>query len=140
MSKAGPIVIIEDDEDDREIFEKIVRELEIPNQIKGFPETNAAFDYLCATRDRPFIIFCDINLPGKNGLDFKRMIDKDPELRKKSIPFLFFSTQANQQDVNEAYTQMIVQGFFKKGNDYNEMKAMLKTIFAYWECCKHPNA
>jgi len=140
MSKSGPILIIEDDEDDMEIFESIVRDLEIPNKIRWFPETESAYEFLETTKERPFVIFCDINLPGKNGLDFKRNIDKNPELRKKSIPFLFFSTQANQRDVDEAFTQMIVQGFFKKGTNYQEMKAMLKTIFDYWRCCKHPNS
>ena len=139
MSKSGPIIIIEDDADDKEIFESIVRDLNINNEIVWFIEAKSAFSFLKTTNKKVFLIFCDINLPGKNGIEFKRDIDNDPELRKKGIPFVFLSTQANQNDINEAYLKMTVQGFFKKGNNYNEMKAMLKNIFEYWKNSLHPN-
>src|SRR5690606_33332163 len=113
MSKSGPIVIIEDDADDKEIFESIVRDLNLRNEIVWFTETKSAFSFLKATDKKVFLIFCDINLPGKNGIEFKREIDADPKLRKKSIPFVFLSTQASQRDINEAFITITVQGFFK---------------------------
>ncbi|MBK6266175.1 response regulator [Marivirga sp. S37H4] len=140
MSKSGPIVIIEDDEDDKEIFESIVRELGIQNEIKWFVETESAFDFLKTTDEKVFLIFSDINLPGKNGIQFKYDIDADPELRKKSIPFVFLSTYASQKDVEEAYIKVTVQGFFIKGTDYGEIKKMLQHIFEYWKNSKHPNS
>lgn len=139
MSKNGPIILIEDDADDKAIFEMIIRDLNIPNPVIWFDNTLATYKFLCTTEDSPFLIFCDINLPGQNGLEFKKQIDEIPELRKKSIPFMFFSTTATQEDVNEAYTQMTVQGFFKKGYDYEGMKNMISTIFEYWSICRHPN-
>jgi CheY-like chemotaxis protein len=139
MPKHGPLVIIEDDEDDIKIFTEVVRELKIKNEVKWFTHTDAAFSYLMSTEDKIFVIFCDINLPGKNGLDFKRDIDCNPELRKKSIPFIFYSTVARESDVNAAYINMTVQGFFKKGNSHDEIKNTLQIIFDYWMLCKHPN-
>ena len=138
--KQRPIILVEDDEADMEIFSEVVRELQIENEIKWFPTTDSAFEFLLATEEKVFLIFCDINLPGKNGLDFKRDIDSNPELRKKSIPFIFYSTAAHQHDVNDAYTQMTVQGFFKKENTYPKVKIVLQKIFDYWSLCKHPNA
>ena len=140
MSKSGPIVLVEDDLDDRDLFESAVEELNLGNKIVWFPETESAMEFLNTTNKRVFIIFCDINLPGKNGLEFKKDIDADPELRKKSIPFVFFSTNTNQKDVNEAYQEMVVQGFFKKPNGYVSLKAMLSNILMYWQTCKHPNS
>lgn len=139
MSKSGPIIIVEDDADDKEIFESIVRDLKINNEIVWFTEAKSAFSFLKTTHKKVFLIFCDINLPEINGIEFKWDIDNDPELRKKSIPFVFLSTQASQSDINEAYLKMTVQGFFKKGNNYNEMKTMLKNIFEYWKNSLHPN-
>lgn len=139
MSKRGPVVIIEDDIDDKEIFEQIIRELGIENRLEWFENADLGLRYLNATTDQPFLIFCDVNLPGKNGLDFKERIDSDPRLRKKSIPFVYYSTSASQQDVNQAYTQLTVQGFFKKGSNYAEMKEQIKIIFEYWGRCIHPN-
>ena len=139
MSKTGPIIIIEDDEDDKHIFETIVKELGYKNIILWHENTDEAFEYLCTTTDSPFVIFSDVNLPGRNGLDFKAKIDDVPELRRKSIPYIFYSTSANQHDVNRAYTQMTIQGFFKKDDDYDVMKSNIKLILEYWSVCRHPN-
>ncbi len=99
-----------------------------------------AFNYLKTTRDQPFIIFCDVNLPEQSGIEFKRQIDEHKELRKKSIPFVFYSTSVSLSAVNEAYTQMTVQGFFKKENSYEEIKKTIRVIFDYWQLCQHPNS
>jgi CheY-like chemotaxis protein len=139
MAKKGPIIIIEDDAEDQEIFKDILEELKISNKIIWFTDPHAAFDYLKTTSEQPFIIFSDVNLPKQNGVEFKRKIDEDNQLRKKSIPFIFYSTFVSQEFVNQAYTQMSVQGFFKKGTSYKEIKSDIKMIIDYWQICKHPN-
>ena len=136
----GPVIIIDDDEDDKEMLEEIITELEIPNQILWFTKTDDAFEYLITTSTQPFIIFSDINLPGDSGLNFKKLIDDDPALKKKSIPFVFFSTAADPITVNEVYSKMTVQGYFQKPNSYNETKEIVRLIIEYWRVCKHPNS
>jgi CheY-like chemotaxis protein len=140
MAKSGPIIIVDDDVDDKSLLEEVLKELGLSNNIIWFITADPAFEFLKTTSEQPFLIFSDVNLPGKNGIEFKREIDEDKQLRKKSIPFVFFSTSANQKSVNEAYTQMTVQGFFTKTNRYQEMKDTIKLIIQYWEKCKHPNA
>lgn len=139
MSKSGPILIIEDDTDDKLMFEEVVNSIGYSNKIVWYDNTDDAMNYLETTTDSIFIIFSDINLPGRNGLDFKKKIDSNPELRKKSIPFVFYSTSARQQDIDEAYSKMTVQGFFKKPRDYKEVKESIALILEYWKHCKHPN-
>ena len=139
MAKSGPIIVLEDDADDKSIFEEILRDLEITNKLIWFTKTAETLEYLKTTSEQPFIIFSDINLPVQNGIDFKKELDNDEQLRKKSIPFVFYSTSVDQKTVNDAYTKMTVQGFFKKGNSYDEMKTDIKVIFDYWKTCKHPN-
>ena len=136
----GPIIIVEDDKDDRDIIEEVLEELNIPNEIVWFKRCVDAFDYLKTHTNQPFLIFCDINLPGLSGLEFKRQIDADKELRKKSIPFVFLSTSTNKKYVDEAYMEMTVQGYFQKANSYVEIKNTVKAILEYWKICKHPNA
>ena len=116
--RSGPIVIIEDDADDKLIFEEILQDLKVKNKLVWFMHSTDAYQYLMTTADQPFLIFCDVNIPGDNGLEFKRQIDGNPFLRRKSIPFVFYSTSVDQYAVNEAYTTMTVQGFFQKGNTY----------------------
>jgi response regulator RpfG family c-di-GMP phosphodiesterase len=139
MSKSGMLVIVEDDLDDQIFLSGVLKKIGIENEIAWFDNTDDALNFLLTTTRSLSIIFSDINLPGKNGLEFKRTIDSTPKLRKKSIPFVFYSTAANQKDVNEAYTNMTVQGFFKKGMDTSETEMIMKIIFDYWTLCKHPN-
>jgi CheY-like chemotaxis protein len=139
MASTGPIVYVEDDEDDISIFTQVLADLGISNELICFTNTKDTLDYLLTTTELVFLIFCDINLPGKNGLELKMLIDFTPELRKKSIPFIFFSTTASDADVELAYTKMTVQGFFKKPVDYQEMRNILRFISEYWFSCKHPN-
>ncbi|RYF86014.1 MAG: response regulator [Chitinophagaceae bacterium] len=139
MAKMGQVILIEDDADDEEIFREVLKDLQITNDIICFRNTKDALRHMMASTEPPFIIFSDINLPGQSGLDFKRKIDADPELRKKSIPFIVYSTSVNQAEVVEAYTQMTIQGFFQKAATIDEMKADIKLIFDYWQKCRHPN-
>jgi CheY-like chemotaxis protein len=138
--KTGPIILIDDDRDDKDVFLDILNDLKVSNPIIWFQNCDDAFSYLKTTSEQPFIIFCDLNLPGISGIECKRQIDDNEELRKKSIPFVFCSTTADQKTVNEAYTKMTVQGFFKKKNTYSELKETIRLIVAYWEECKHPNS
>lgn len=139
MSKTGEIIIVEDDSDDRRFLAKILEDLSIKNTVLWFDTTDQALEYLRTTPRSIFVIFSEVNVPGKDGLEFKRQIDSEPKLRKKSIPFMFYATAAHQKDVNEAYTEMTVQGFFQKDSDYDEAKNTVRIIFDYWRVTKHPN-
>jgi CheY-like chemotaxis protein len=139
MSKSGVIILIDDDADDQLIFKLTLAEMKVNNEIVIFNTTAAALDFLDRTTRSIFIIFCDINLPGESGLDFKLDIDSNPTLRRKSIPFIFHSSAAMPEQVEMAYTQMTVQGFFKKTSSVTDNKLQLKMIIDYWMSCKHPN-
>jgi CheY-like chemotaxis protein len=135
----GPVITVDDDDDDREIVKEVLKELNISNPTIFFTRCNEAFIYLKSNNTQPFIIFCDVNLPEQSGIEFKRQIDADKELRKKSIPFIFLSTSADKKYVNEVYTQMTVQGYFQKANRYSETRDIVRLILEYWKVCKHPN-
>lgn len=138
MNKGGPIIIIEDDLDDQEILTDVFNDLEYKNEIIFFADGEAALEYLVATEVKPFIIFSDINMPKLNGMELREKIHQNEDLRLKSIPYLFFSTTAEQKHVIDAYSKS-VQGFFVKPADYNEIKKIIKSIVSYWELCVSPN-
>jgi len=137
--KSGPIILIEDDIDDQKIMEEALGEMNVDNRLIWFPNCKAAMHYLQTTEDQPFIIFCDVNLPVQTGIEFKKEIDEDPVLRRKSIPFVFYSTSVDQWVINEAYTNLTIQGFFKKHHNFEEIKNIIRLILDYWKACKHPN-
>lgn len=139
MAQNGPIIVIDDDHDDQEIMQEAIRDLDIPNKLIFFDRPGEAFLYLKTTRDKPLIIFSDINLPEQNGVELKRRIDHDHQLRQKSIPFVFYSTYVDRKVVDTAYNELNIQGFFLKNGNYEEVKNTLKLIIDYWKICKHPN-
>lgn len=139
MSKSGPIVILEDDQDDRNFMEKIFALLEIENERVYFEKDTQVLEYLSSTPKSIFIIFSDVNLSGRSGLELKKAIDDDPILRLKSIPFIFYSTSTRHEQIVEAYSKLTIQGFFKKDDNLADAKLAMATILAYWRLSKHPN-
>src|SRR5215218_5798263 len=138
MSVAGPIIIIEDDPDDQQIISETIQGLHIVNATKFFINCEDVYNYLLSTPDKPFIILSDVNLPLMSGTELKARINKNDYLRKKSIPFIFFTTSSDTKTIDHAY-EMMVQGYFEKEYSMETMRSTLKTIIEYWKLCKHPN-
>ena len=139
MSLNGPIIFVEDDADDQFIFEEICIKLGVSNQMKFFYSAEAVLSYLRQTPDKPFIIFCDINMPEMDGLELRKQINAEDYLRRKSIPFVFFSTAATPSQVRTAY-DLTVQVFFIKEHNFAETMSTIKMILEYWRKCYHPNS
>lgn len=133
------VILIEDDIDDKDFLEDAFAALEVTHPLIWFSECEAARDYLFNTNEIPFLILCDINLPRQTGIELKREIEGDERLRKKSIPFVFYTTSDQAELVNEAYLQLNVQGYVQKSNDFSVMKKNIRTILDYWTLCKHSN-
>ena len=138
MEKNGPIIIIEDDLDDQFVLEEVFSELGYANQRKYFENGRAALDYLYSTKERPFIIISDINLPELSGLELRRKVQTDAELSLRCIPYVYFTTAINQQVVIDAYSTS-AQGFFVKPAEFDEIKTTIKVMIDYWKRCAAPN-
>src|SRR5215217_5750509 len=115
MNKQGPIIIIEDDADDRFLLEEVFTSLGYPNKRIYFVDGQEALDYLHNTESAPFLILSDINMPRLDGFQLREKLHTDAQLQLKCIPYLFFSTAISQQMVIDAYS-MSAQGFFIKQN------------------------
>jgi CheY-like chemotaxis protein len=138
MNRRGPIIIIEDDWDDKDILKNIFESLPYKNEIMFFPDGEEALKYLTHTTVIPFLIISDINMPRLNGMELREKIHENEELRLNCIPFLFFSTSSEQKFVIDAYSKS-VQGFFVKSNNYIEIKETIKVMVEYWMKCVAPN-
>lgn len=138
MNKIGPIIVIEDDRDDKEMLDEIFNDLNFKNKIIYFKDGELALDYLTKTDIEPFIILSDINMPKLSGMELREKIHTNEDLRVKCIPYLFFSTTAEQKFVVDAYSKS-VQGFFVKPNTFDKLKRTIKIIVEYWQECESPN-
>ncbi|MGZ5190166.1 MAG: response regulator [Flavisolibacter sp.] len=140
MNRNGPIIIIEDDQDDQEILKEIFDRLQYPNEVKFFFDGTKALEYLNDNlKVTPFLILSDINLPKLDGFALRNKIRMDAKLQTRCIPYLFFSTSASQKAVIDAYS-LSVQGFFKKESSIEELQKTIVVIMEYWYRCTSPNS
>jgi CheY-like chemotaxis protein len=138
MNKNGPIVVIEDDEDDQELLNEVFKNLNYKNVIVFFKDGNEALEFLNKTEVIPFLILSDINMPKINGFELRSKIHTNELLHLKCIPYLFFTTSSNKKAVVDAYS-MSVQGFFVKPNNYAKLESTIRKIMEYWQECIAPN-
>jgi CheY-like chemotaxis protein len=138
MAKHGPIILVDDDVEDQLLIREALEMSGNTHELKIFSNGEQVFEYLMHTTDKPFIIVCDINMPRMDGLSLRERINQTEYLRKKSIPFVFFSTTASRESIEKAY-ELTVQGFFVKPSTFDDLTRTLSMIISYWNVCKHPN-
>ena len=138
MAQNYPIVIIDDDLDDRELLGELTQELRPGHELRYFVNGVEVLKYLETTAEQPFIILCDVNMPKMNGIELLQQIQMTPFLKQKSIPFIFLSTSGEKRYVLKAY-EFCAQGFFQKPSEIGELRAMLKMTFDFWAKCLHPH-
>jgi CheY-like chemotaxis protein len=134
MSLRGPIVIVEDDLDDQYLYQRTFEKLKIENQLLFFGNGKEALTYLTQPAVRPFVILSDINMPLMTGLQLRKQMCNDPVLSKMNTPFIFLSTSAREEDMDEV-KDLCVQGFFRKESSYDKHVSIIRLIVEYWKKC-----
>ena len=134
---SNPIIIIDDDFDDLELFQEAFKELGIENEIIVFNDGNKFYDYMSATDKKSFFIFCDVNMHRINGFELKKKIFDNEEIRLRCIPFLMLSTSGAPESILEAYS-LNVQGYFIKPTSMSEIKDMFEIVVKYWSISQRP--
>jgi CheY-like chemotaxis protein len=134
----GKIVFVDNNADEKIFLEESLSRLVWDIDIEFIPNASNALYYLKNTKDRIFVIISAMNMSDMDGLQFKQMIDSDPGLVKKAIPFIFSSSSASREQVSKAYDYRI-QGYFEKPDNLYEMAEMLNAIIQYWVIARHPN-
>ena len=137
MNKNGPIVIIEDDLDDQDLYRTIFEELKVENPLVFWGTGAEAMEYLAQESVMPFLIISDINMPGLNGFQVRERIRCEPKILNRCIPYLFFTTDASPSAVQQAYA-LSVQGIFQKPSNFQEWIEVLGDVVRYWRKCMSP--
>jgi CheY-like chemotaxis protein len=138
MNKTGPIIIIDDDHDDIDMYYEMFTELGTPNEVKIFDNGDKALAYLHDPEVKPFLILSDVSMYPKGGFEIRKIIAADPMLHKKCIPYIFFTTNVSPVAVEEAYN-LSVQGLFQKPPNFDAWKELIKNMVVYWKDCISPN-
>jgi len=143
MNLSGDIIIIEDDQEDREILqellEEVLKENNYDNKIILISESTTVLDYLRSTTASPFLIISDINMPKLDGFTLRQKIFEDQDLNDKCIPYVFLTTSGDNVDFMKKAYGLSIQGYFTKPNDFTEYKNLLSDIVRYWKVAKIAN-
>lgn len=138
MNIDGPIIVIEDDLEDQFLIGETFKNLAYNNEVLFFDDGIKAMEYLDKTDARPLLILSDINMPKMNGPEIRDVVHNHEQQNVKCIPYLFFTTGANQKLVIDAYSTS-VQGFFKKPTSFDDFERTIRTIVDYWRECISPS-
>ena len=137
MQKSGPIIVIEDDQDDQEILQETFKILNYPNRVVFFSDGYSALEYLRKGDVRPFLILSDVNMPKINGFELRKKILSSEEPKVRCVPYVFFTTGADGKAVEDAYA-MSSQGFFIKPSSTTELQKLVRKVVDYWLNCYYP--
>lgn len=120
------ILLADDDEDDRTFFSEAIAELKMSNQLTLFNDGKDLMEYLIHPEARlPHILFLDLNMPYKNGLDCLREIRS--QNRFKDVSVAIYSTSSSEKDIEDTF----IEGaniYIKKPNDFSELKKVIKEV------------
>jgi CheY-like chemotaxis protein len=137
MSKGFPILMAEDDEDDRLLAQTALREAHLANEIRFVPDGVHLLDYLqhrgqyadAHSYPRPSLILLDLNLPRKNGWEALAEIRADTDLHM--IPVVALTTSRSERDILRSY-HLGVNSYITKPANYSELVRAMKALSDDW--------
>jgi CheY-like chemotaxis protein len=120
------ILLADDDEDDRLFFKEAFQEIKINTNVKMVNDGVELMDHLTQDGIRlPHILFLDLNMPRKSGIDCLLEIKQLAHL--KDIAIAIYSTSSSEKDIEETFVQG-ANVYIKKPSDFNTLKKILEQV------------
>ncbi len=120
------ILLIDDDEDDQEIFLTAVKKLSNTVKSHSFDNAAEALDKLNAREVSPDVIFLDLNMPVMNGQQFLTEIKKIDDL--KHIPIIIVSTSSHAVTI-QLMKDLGAHDFITKPERFEQLVTILQPLF-----------
>jgi CheY-like chemotaxis protein len=120
------ILLADDDESDRLLFKEAFGELKIKSVVHNVNNGMELMNYL-TEKDAvlPHIIFLDLNMPLKNGLECLKEIRSNKKFA--AIPIAIYSTSVSQNDIEETFLNG-ANVYIKKPSDFSTLKQLLGKV------------
>jgi CheY-like chemotaxis protein len=145
QSQIAPILMAEDDEDDRMMAEKAFRENRIANPLVTVANGADLLDYLrqkgkfadSAMPGRPCLILLDLNMPKMDGREALKLIKADEKLMR--IPVVIITTSKAEEDILKSYNTG-ANSYITKPITFEGLVRVIRTLRDYWlEIVELPN-
>ncbi len=120
------ILLCDDDIDDRMFFSEAMEELKMDNILTVFDSGIKLMDYLNhPDTDVPHILFLDINMPCKAGLECLKEIRENSKF--KELVIAIYSTSSSEENIEETFANG-ANIYIRKPNEFNELKRTIHHI------------
>jgi CheY-like chemotaxis protein len=120
------VLLADDDEDDRLLFVEAFAAIKIKTEVKTVNDGIELINHLSQSLNRlPHILFLDLNMPRKSGLECLMEIKNIEQFKEMAIAI--YSTSASDQDIEDAF----VKGaniYIKKPSDFVKLKNLLEEV------------
>ncbi|WP_435138716.1 response regulator [Formosa sp. A9] len=124
--KALNIALVDDDEDDRFLFKEAIEQIEIQTKLFLFENGQKFMDFLNAPNiSLPQVVFLDLNMPVKNGLECLQEIRSCNHLSDLSVAI--YSTSSSESDIHDTF----VNGaniYINKPTDFSKLKSVIEKV------------
>ncbi len=131
MVEKHPIVLVDDDEDDRYIFQEAFLQTECRNPFLQFENGSILLDFLNKTDPEhyPCLILLDLNMPMMDGREVLKNVKSNPQW--SHIPVIVFTTSKLEKDRRIAYG-LGANCFVSKPSGYHEVLEITRAIALLW--------
>lgn len=116
------ILIADDDKDDVDLLTEALQDVLPSCSCINMPDGIAALRFI-KTNPHPDLVFLDLNMPLKNGINCLKDISNLNLL--PNTPIVIYSTSKNIKDIDEAY-QYGAKFYIIKPASFNELKRIIK--------------
>ncbi|SHN21440.1 response regulator [Flavobacterium xinjiangense] len=120
------ICLADDDQDDRLFFTDAFDELKIRTKVSTFNDGVELMNYLNnADSILPNVLFLDLNMPKKNGVECLSEIKRNEKFN--DIAIAIYSTSSSEEHIEETF----INGaniYIKKPNDFETLKKILSEV------------
>lgn len=125
-NEALHILLADDDEDDRIFFKEALQGIRVKTTITLVNDGMQLMNYLNQPGNHlPNVVFLDLNMPGKSGMECLIEIRKNSRL--KDLAIAIYSTSSSEEYIEEAF----VRGaniYIKKPDDFAVLKVILEQV------------
>jgi CheY-like chemotaxis protein len=120
------VLLADDDEDDRLFFKEAFEEIKIKTKVTLVKDGVELMKYLSSdSRPKPHILFLDLNMPRKSGIECLLEIRSNDHL--KDIPIAIYSTSSSEEDIENTFIKG-ANVYITKPSEFKELKQILEEV------------
>jgi CheY-like chemotaxis protein len=119
------ILLIDDDEDDAEVFMDAIEEIDPDSVIYWYSGCETKNFIVEKQIPFPDIVFLDINMPALSGWDCLKIFRETDEY--KNIPIVMYTTSSRSREI-EIAKELGATDFITKPTDYRQLIETLRKV------------